>query len=398
LLALVVGIGGCGARTGFDELPLSARPDASGPDASACASGGASHAPCASWKAAGPDRILAAGGRLGSVIPVGCGVLVSWVAESNPGTRNSQLDWYTLLATFDGAAAGPTRRHPSLSDMSLQSATFELAAGAGGAAALAVDGSGCRFLPLDETGADRGPPVTFGQFDCVSLAGTAASYSLLYTRDTTTPTTLLTVDGNGAPLTSRTLADAPMRVLWGRLVRSDGSFLLNTFAENSTTGVYTDWLQGFDSQGNALSSSVATAADIAPVLLAETQRGALAAWSYGDVAFEPVDGTGAPLGPPQSMPLSQSIYGESLASRANGDVLSTLLVLDSPSNVWTILVQERAPDGTGRGGFSAFSGPPDGFQPDTVQVLDAPDGEHALLVYTDEANPGIHTLPIACAD
>jgi hypothetical protein len=397
-LALVAGIGGCGARTGFDEGPP--RPgsqDASGPGAS-CLSGGATHAPCASWKAAGPYRILAPGGQLGSVIPVGCDVLIGWVAGSPSGMNNIQLDWYTLLATFDGAAAGPTRRHPSLSDVTAASATFELAAGAGGAAAMAVDQNGCRFLPLDETGADRGPPVTLGEFDCVSLAGTAASFSLLYTRDANTPTTLLTVDGSGAILSSRTLADAPMRVLWSRLVRSDGSFLLNTFAEDSTTAVYTDWLQGFDSQGNALASSFTSAADIAPVLLAETQRGALAAWSFGYVAFEPVDGTGAPLGPPQSTPLSQSIYGEALASMANGDVLATVLVLDSPSNAWTILVQERGPDGTERGGFSAFSGPPDGFQPDTVQVLAAPDGGHALLVYTDEANPGIHTLPIACAD
>jgi hypothetical protein len=320
------------------------------------------------------------------------------VAGSPSGISNIQLDWYTLLATFDGAAAGPTRRHPSLSEVSSASVTFELAAGAGGAAALAVDQNGCRFLPLDETGADRGPPATLGEFDCVSLAGTATSFSLLYAQAATTPTTLLTVDGNGAPLSSRALGDAPMRVLWGRLVRTDGTFLLNTFAEDSATTIYTDWLQGFDSQGNALSSSVATAANIAPVLLAETQLGALAAWSFADVAFEPVDGTGAPLGPPQSTHVSQSMYGEALASMANGDVLATLLVLDSPSNVWTILVQERAPDGTARGGFSSFSGPPDSFQPDTVKVLVAPDGEHALLVYTDEATPGIHTLPIACAD
>jgi hypothetical protein len=331
------------------------------------------------------------------VVQVGCEVLIGWVSE-NAGAMNNQLDWYTLLATFDGAAAGPARQHPALSDMTIASANIELAAGAGGAAALAVDQNGCRFLPLDETGADRGPPVMLGQFGCVSLAGTAASFSLLYAQGATTPTTLLTVDGSGATLSSRPLADPPMRALWGRLVRSDGTFLLNTFAEDATSVTYTDWLEGFDSQGNALSSSIATVANIAPVLLAETQRGALASWSFADLEFQPVDGTGTALGPTQSTHVSQSIYGETLAPMANGDVLATVLVLDSPSNVWTILVQERAPDGTSRGGFSAFSGPPDGFQPDTVQVIVAPDGEHALLVYNDETTPGIHTLPIACAD
>src|SRR5579859_3674593 len=110
-LALLTGIGGCGARTGFyEEPPLPPAQDASVPGAS-CASDGASPAPCASWKAAGPDRIVAAPGQLGPVVQVGCDVLIGWVSE-NAAAMNNQLDWYTLLATFDGAAAGPARQHP----------------------------------------------------------------------------------------------------------------------------------------------------------------------------------------------------------------------------------------------------------------------------------------------
>jgi hypothetical protein len=345
------------------------------------------------------DPATEAGDTLGSVVALGCGVLIAWTRSTYFSENNQTLTWYTLVASYDGTAPGSAIHHNALDVQSKVSGGIEVAAGAGGAGALVVDEFGGRFLPLDANGADRGPVQTLADGFGYSLAGGPTSFSYLVATggQGDTPTRLVTIDPTGAPLSSRDLGDPGGRALWSRVVRSDGSFLLDTFFEDSVTTVYTDWLQGYDAQGNALAPPVATGANTAPVLLAATEKGALSSWWFSAPTFVPVDSTGAATGPAQTAQFTQAPYGQDVASMPNGDVLVALLGEDQSTtpSPWTIAVQERAPDGSARGDLSPFTGPPDQFQPGDVAIVAAPDSGHALIVYV---NQGIHTQPIECAD
>jgi hypothetical protein len=339
---------------------------------------------------------------LPAAVRVGCGVLLAWTRETWMAAGTVDLARYTLAATFDGTAGDPTP-HPSFGVAAADRlGSVLLAAGPSDVGALGPDlSTACRFLPMDAAGQDRGPvqmvpdPQGWG---CRSLASGPRGFSYLFMQgQNRTPTTLVTLDANGAVVASQALGDPPGRALLGRLARTDGTFLLDT-----TPGVVSTmtWLQQFDAQGNALSSPVTLAAS-GPVFLAETQQGALASWQQvGEVDFQSVDRTGAPTGPVQTLTQSrtQVPFGEVLAPLPNGDVLVALVAADiesvtSPS--LTVFVQERAPDGTARGALSPFADPADPSTPNNVLVVPSPDGARALLAYVDH---GIHTLPIACAD
>ena len=410
-LLLVLGTAACGARSELDSSPPDAAVVSNPTDGGAapCALPDAAVPPaCSTWQVAGPDRLVSdatssatASGMLGSVIPVGCRVMLAWSTYTYVDPQTSQLTWTTRAVAFDGTATGPERVHTSLGVESQASGSIQIAASSTGIGALVVDEYDCRFLGLDLTGADVGSPVTQSATSCFGLASVGSggfSYLVADGPQGSTPTSLVTIDGSGTAIATRPLGDPPANALWGRLVFGDGSFLLNAFREDPMTGVYTGVLQHFDAQGDALSTAVAQPINAAPVMLAATPSGALASWWTSDsaAAFVPLAPSGAPAGAVTEVPFYDAPYGEALASTASGDVLVTLLedAVDM-GDAWTIYVQERASDGTPRGPLVALPSPIGGFDPSDVTPIVAADGVHALVVYV---NGGIHTVPLVCAD
>jgi hypothetical protein len=404
----------CGARSELDTNPPDADAGTNPGDAATASCvppDAAAPATCSTWQVAGPDLLIseAANGStasqsLGSIIPVGCGVLLSWTTSMYVDPQTSTLTFTTRGVAFDGTTTGPETTHSSLTVMSQSSGSIELASGATGVGALVMDEFNCRFLGLDVTGADTGGPVTQASPGCGGLASLGAagfSYLVADGAEGSTPTTLVTIDGHGGPISSRPLGDAPDNALWGRLVFGDGSFLLNAFREAPPNDVYTGVLQHFDAAGNSLSPPAEQPPNAAPVMLAVTPSGALASWwpSDSDAAFVPLDPSGAEAGSVTTVPIVDAPYGEALASTPSGDVMVTLLEDAVEMNdTWTIYVQERAPDGTPRGALVALPSPSDatgGFDPGDVTPIVAADGVHALLVYV---NGGVFTRPLRCAD
>lgn len=382
-----------------------------GGDASvpSCATPDAAVAPtCSTWQVAGPDRLVSestnsstASQELGSVIPLGCGVMLAWSTYTYVDPQTSELGFVTRTVAFDGTATGAEIVHTSLGVTSQASGTIAVAASATGVGALAVDEYDCRFLALDPTGADVGSPVTQTGSSCLGLASVGDgvfSYLVADGPQGSTPTSLVDVDGAGKLISSQPLGDAPGDALWGRLLFADGTFLLNAFREDPTTEVYTGVLQHFDAEAAPLSPPVAQPPNSAPVMLAVNRLGALASWWTEDssAAFVPLDPTGRESGSVSTVAFQAAPYGEALASTPSGDVLVTLLEDAVEMNdTWTIFVQERAGDGTARGPLVALPSPTGGFDPGDVTPIVAPDGLHALVVYI---NGGVHTVPLVCAD
>jgi hypothetical protein len=408
VLAALVGSVACGSRTGLDApTPEAAGASNTGEDASCSLPNGPAPPTCTSWQAAGPDRLISessdestASPVIGSVIAVGCGVLVAWATSAyvNPGTSN--LTWTTETVAFDGSATGAETAHPSLAVTSNYSGSIQVASSAGGLGLLAADQYNCRLLPLDFTGADNGSPTVLSGSSCIALESPgpgAFSYLVAAGGQGSTPTTLVTVDSSGGPISTLSLGDAPNNALWGRLRFADGSFMLNSFREDPSTSVYSGVLQHFDASGNALSPPFAQPIGAPPVLLAATPSGALASWyAVGAAAFAPVDFTGKVVGPVQTEPFVDAPYGVSLSPTPSGDVFVSILEDDvTDGDIWTIYVQERAPDGTPRAPLAALPRPGAEFDPGEVTPIVAADGIHALIVYE---NGGIHTLPLVCVD
>jgi hypothetical protein len=410
-LLLLLGAAACGARSELDASPPDAAVVINPTDGGAapCALPDAAvPAACSTWQVAGPDRLVSeatssatASGTLGSVIPVGCGVMLAWSTYTYVDPQTSELTWTTRAVAFDGTTTGPETVHTSLGVESQASGSIQIAASSTGIGALVVDEFNCRFLALDLAGADVGSPVTQSASSCFGLASAgsgAFSYLVADGPQGSTPTSLVTIDGSGAPIATRPLGDSPANALWGRLVFGDGSFLLNAFREDPMTEVYTGVLQHFDAQGNALSTPVAQPINAAPVMLAVTPSGALASWWTSDsaAAFVPIAPSGAQAGAVALVPFYDAPYGEALASTPSGDVVVTLLEDAIEMNdTWTIYVQERASDGTLRGPLVPLPSPIGGSDPGDVTPIVAADGVHALVIYV---NGGIHTVPLVCAD
>ncbi|MGD0528402.1 MAG: hypothetical protein ABSE49_24920 [Polyangiaceae bacterium] len=204
-----------------------------------------------------------------------------------------------------------------------------------------------------------------------SDATSVFTYLVAQGAEGTTPTSLVAIDGSGDPISTTPLGDPADYALWSRLVFDDGSFLLNAFREDSTTGVYSGVLEHFDAQGNTLSPSVAQPANAAPLMLAVTPGGALASWwtEISAAAFAPLDPSGGEAGSVTTVPFTAAPYGEALAATPSGDVLVTLLEDAVEMNdTWTIYIQEHAPDGTPRGPLVALPSPIGGFDPSDVHT------------------------------
>ena len=330
---LFLEVASCGARSELDTLSRDAAtaqpsPDAAGP--TSCIPDAGPAPTCTTWQVAGPDRLISeatntstASEMLGSVIPVGCGVMLAWSTYTYIDPQTSELSWTTRTVAFDGTTTGPENVHSSLTVMSEASGSIEIAASTTGIGAVVVDEYNCRFLGLDFTGADVGGPVTQPGSGCSGLTSPGAgmfSYLVPDGPQGSTPTTLVTIDASGGPVSTRPLGDGLANALWGRLVFADGSFLLNAFREDPMTDVYTGVLQHFDATGTPLSPPAAQPPNSAPVMMAVTPPGALASWwtSTSSADFVPLDPSGQQAGSITSVPFVDAPYGEALERRCPG--------------------------------------------------------------------------------
>jgi hypothetical protein len=340
---------------------------------------------------------------IGSVVHVGCNVFVAWTSYASvPGTIDEEtVSWGTEVVAFDGTPLAPPALYPSLDVTSTSSAAITATVNGDHAGAVVTYAENSRFVPLDTTGALVGDAVTLTTSwvaDLEPLAGGGFSYVVADGVEGATPTTLVTLDATGAMVATQPLGDPSDRVLWGRTLLEDGSFLLDTFGgpSTSTTDV---WLQHFDAAGNALSGAVLTAADIAPALVALTPRGAVASWSYGATAtVVATDESGTETAAAETIPVPNALYGQSISPTPSGDVLITLLELTEDASfneIWTVHVQERTEEGAPRGPLAALPSTKNGASPNHLAPIVAPDGVHALFVSDGD---GIVALPLVCAD
>jgi hypothetical protein len=393
LLLLMGGVTACGARTPLEVASSIA--DGGGVDASAaCAPPPSPPGPCTSWQVAGADQLVSASSGVGDAIGLGdvvsteCGVLVAWYTLSAPNAET--LSWSTRSIGFDGAPRAPVEAHPSLTLHTTTSGAISLATNGARGAALEEDSSGCHFLALDADGADVGATAPQAAFACSALAAESDGFSyLIPSAQGETPVALARVDAQGALRDTTPLTVASNRALWDRYVFDDGTFLLDTFDEDPTTGVYTDWLQSFDARGHSLAPGVAVTANTAPVWVAATAAGALAGWESTAVALVPVTRNGEAFGPVQTQPATGPLYGMTLASVPNGDAMLLSLVLDA-GDQFDLYAQAVAPDGSARSAATLIR---TSQEQSRVYAVVAPAGDRALLVFEDG---GVRTLPLTC--
>jgi hypothetical protein len=399
LFLLLAGSTACGARTPLEVIGSSTLADGGvvgGPDATAaCTTPTPVPAgPCSGWRADGAEQVVSATPTidsaigLGDAVAAGCGVLTAWYTLTPPNAQT--LSWSTRSVGFDGAPRAPIEAHPSLTLQTTGSGAFSLATNGANVAGLEVDSSGCRFLALDTDGAEVGPITPQKDVGCGAIAAEGDGFSYLSpSGGGGTPVTLNRVDAHGVLRSSRMLPIGPGRALWGRYVYDDGTFLLNTFAEDPMTTVYTDWLQRFGAGGDIVGGEVIVGANTAPVWLAATSTGVLAGWEWSAVNLVPLDRNGTRTGPPQAHMTTGALYGMTIVPVPNGDALLLWLVLDA-DNGFSLFAQAVAPDGTARAPATLIRKSKDQSR---VYAVVAPEGDRALLVLQDG---GVRTVPIAC--
>ncbi len=409
----------CGARTSLDaSRAASSSPSPDGgvpPDGGTGTCGAPAPAPpgpCSTWQAAGPAQSLSgkpsscAALQLTDALGTSCGVMVAWYADEMSGSGGcpcpdcppaTTLTYATRVVGWDAQPVFSAQAHPALSVQSMASGTMELAENAGTFAAIVDDTSGCRFVPLDDHGADRGRPIALGTLDCRAFAAANDGFSFLnVSMSDLTPANLqlLGPDGSFRPLVP--LSMTPGRAVWGRLVFDDGSFLTNTFLEDPTTAIYTSWVQHFDVAGNPLAPESVLGTNAAPLWLAASQNGAIAAWATNQpggqpLEAQPIDRNGNPNGLIQGVATSGAPnYGLGIGPAPDGDVVMWWLEL-APRDDFRFWVQALDPFAMPRGPATLIA--------ETVQsefrVLVEPTGARALVLYQDEG--GIEALPLGCA-
>jgi hypothetical protein len=314
--------------------------------------------------------------------------------ETDPGAAETTVAWSTRSLGFDGAPLSDVRAHPGLTSKALGSGALALAASGGRVGALVSDSTGCRLTSFDPNGGDDGSVAALGGARCFALAGIGDGFTYLTTAsDGSSPASLATIDARGAPRATAALGVAANRAVWDRLVFDDGSFLLYSFREDNVSAAYTSWLQHFDAQGAALAPEVDVGANTAPVLLAPTAAGALAAWEpvgAGGPRIEVVeiDRNGIATGVPKIFPIAGSLYGLSLVPVPDGDVILVWLEeTGSGSSNWALSARALGPDGAARGPGTVIL---EGVEAEPVHGVVEETGGRALVVF------GLQALPLVC--
>ncbi len=227
--AVLLAGAGCGARTELAVATSSPSP---------CADVGCTvptaHGPfptCSAWTIAGPlatvsePEDVTAESYFTSMVPSAGGALLTWFTLNDMPT----VPWRTRGVSFDGTPRSDIRTHLSFPTMGgAYTGVMSLAASGCTFGGLVDDEmSGCRFLPLDQDGAEiRGVatvvPVGSGCSD-LGVAGSGFSF-LTETSNGGPPFQLVTVNADGSP-SATTMLPAAMANYDGRHVLHDESFL-----------------------------------------------------------------------------------------------------------------------------------------------------------------------------
>jgi hypothetical protein len=322
--------------------------------------------------------------EVGDVIPSGCGALAAWSTRT---LATNALECSTRLVGFDGSALGSPIAHPSLGSITEASASISLATNGSGFGALEVDETGSRFLAMDPEGHEQGAAISLGADNCMSLEALDGAWSFLRGAPSlSTPGALDVLDPATGKETTTPLAIPAGQALWERLRFDDGSFLIDSFREDST-GADTTWLAPFAKDGAAIGPQlVVPDVHTAPVWLVVTKDGALAAWWSGSFFALPIDRFGAPTGPLQTVVADKDIYELVVLPVPDGDVLAAWTELE-PSNDFATYVVALAPDGTPRGPATLVASPAGEAR---LRGVVEPNGARALLV------TGMSALPLTC--
>jgi hypothetical protein len=389
----------CGART---ELPLEHQ-EIQGAGAAqptvpeTCAPAPARPtSPCVAWQP-GPLQIVAppppsnVGLEIGGVIASGCGTLVAWSTSDIQGAGT--LSWATRKVGFDATPIGPVVAHPSLTAQTLASGSISLAVNGPTLGALEFDETGCRFLALDAAGNEKAGVVPLGSPSCSGLSALDAGWSFLQADQSFgSPLHLEKLDSTAMHLTDVPLPTPDGQVLWERLVFDDGSFLVDTFAENPTTAVYTDWLEPYDKTGLAESQeTVVNGFESAPVWLVATKTGALEAWSGTGIYARAINRNGVPTGLLQTLAEGATIHEFALLPVPNGDVLAVWSQVEANSDM-SLHAQPLGSDGGVPLGADTPLGNANGAQ--RIYGAVEPGGARAVLMMARQ--DGLAAIPLSC--
>lgn len=378
----------CGSRTG---LGVSVSSSDAGPSGS-CVTPPAPSTPCKSWSlgartviAPPPDASVSR--TLGGLVKTDCGVLVAWAENDATGATT----WTTRAVAYDSAPLAPPLAHPSLSSPG-PATTGAVSFARAGATVGALFGV-CQFRTMDFAGHElSSPSITQDGTACIGLAARAdGAWTFLRTSaDGTTPLALDALDQG--KITETPLTTPPQRALWDRLVFDDGTFLVDTFAEDVATAKYQDWLAPFDAKGKPAGSEVVVPDyDSAPVLLVPAGTGALAVWTWDSLYATPIDRHGAFVGAKQAVAAKKSVYEIALAPAPDGDVLLAWSELGDASAL-TTYVAAMSPEGTLRGPSTFVD---KGAAASRMFAAVDPSGARAVLVTS--MTEGLVAQALACA-
>jgi hypothetical protein len=362
---------------------------------------------CNAWQPDGAPRRLsnpAAAGdfvQLGSVVPIDCGVLVSWVVVGSAG-RTSTVRHFTRTLSLSGEPSGPIEAHPALSHELHGWRALSLAVGPSSVAGLVEAGGRCSFVSLDPRGRPLGAPVEVARdATCrgLDIRGDGFFSFVGSTLPGTGMHTLVAVDETGA---RREEAELPLPVgrIWGsRTNFEDGSFLSYSFSQDVMTGVYEGWLWRYDGRGNPLGDEMMLGENGVPVHVTPTSTGALATWTTAapggqPLRLRPIGRDGASGGPTRDVPAEAALYGAAIESTPDGGALIAWQENHFESEPqWRLRVQSLLADGTPREASTTVMTTD---QAETWRVLVDPSGAHPLLVYSSNGN-AVDALALRCA-
>jgi hypothetical protein len=359
--------------------------------------------PCTRWEQAGAvTRVsdpapVTVSLFLSSAVATECGALAAWTTLTGAGIPTTR-SFETRTIDWSGAPTAATRAHPDVTTTMTDAAAVDLVTNGDEVAAFfSTSPGGCRFVPLDARGVERGPIASVDVAWCLAPLAVEDGYSTLTWNEGTTPGTLVGLDASGHE-TERTILDMPSaRALWSRTPYDDGSFLLYSFREDPVTTVYTGWLQRFDPHGRAIAPEVEVGVNGVPVHAAPTEPGALIGWSTATsgglpVQVRPIDRDGRPIGETRDVDATGALYALLLTPTPQGDVLATWVEShfhDEPE--WRLNVQAFGPDALPRGEPTRVL---TDVYPQALRILVDASGERALGLFDDD---GVFALPLACA-
>jgi hypothetical protein len=369
-IVLTLVLVGCGARTPLGTI-ASTQPETCTPKAPSC-----DH-----W-VLGDDHLIepfGAGLVLGPIAATECGALISW--EKGTG---ASFGWKTTRLTPDGSRSDEPD-HTTFPD-AVGDQRMWLAARGSRIAAMLGDAP-CRFVPLDAHGANAGTVVQTGDTlgACRDLMATNDGYSFL-----STPTgELFNLDSVGALTSQTALNDLSTRTVWNRARLDDGSFILNSFSEDSVAVVYKTWLRHFDSKGAPLADEVLLDSKVAPVHVAQSASGLLVAWQWSALEVLPTNRDGIAVGSRVDIPMAGPPYGMELVSLPNGDAMA--LSIELSGHDFSVTAHQLTPTSAPR--VPPLTLP---FHPaNQIEAVVSPSGD-VLIAYLESATHDLHVQSLTC--